>query len=109
MNRKVNEKEMTQPLKTLTTEEIRRASLKTWEDWVVFTLHSNKKGEKVTLEDLSDLIEQKFGSRFRPTKYAFSKLVKIYPERLALKSEVVDSKDPNNRLWYMYFIPQEKD
>lgn len=109
MNKKVNEKEMTQPLKTLTTEEIRRASLKTWEDWTVFTLHSNKKGEKVTLEDLSDLIEQKFGSRFRPTKYAFSKLVKIYPERLVLKSEVVDKKDPNNRLWYMYFIPQEKD
>lgn len=105
MNKEVDSKQMVKPLKTLLTEEIREASLKIWEHWVIHDLCWEKAGTEMPLSDVSDLIESKFGSRTRPSTYAMRKLEKVYPNKFSLKRKQL----PNGkREWYICFNQKDK-
>jgi hypothetical protein len=105
MNKEVDSKQMVKPLKTLLTEEIREASLKIWEHWVIHDLCWEKSDTELPLSDVSDLIESKFGSRTRPSTYAMRKLEKVYPNKFSL----VRKRLPNGkREWYISFNKKDE-
>ena len=105
MNKKVNTKEMVKPLKTLLTEEIREASLKIWEHWVIHDLCWEKSNKDLPLSEVSDLIESKFGSRTRPSTYAMRKLEKVYPNKFSLIRKRLSN---GKREWYVHFNQKDE-
>ena len=63
MNREVDSKKMAVPLQTKLTDEVREASLKVWEFYLVETLWYDFKGKEYPLEKISRILEEKFGSK----------------------------------------------
>lgn len=98
-HRPINKEQIMKVFVTERTEQIRQSSLRHWEEFFIEEICYEKSGEVVKLSDMSDLIENNFGSRFRPAKAAFQKLQELYPDRF----KVVRKRENDRRIWSIEF------
>ena len=103
MNRRVDDRKMTSPLKTKLTEEIREASLKRWEFDLIENLYPKYCGRTVKLDKISKELEEKFGQRHEVGPNAIKKLIKLYPEKLKLTRP----RDGESRYFAIVFLKGE--
>ena len=94
MNREVSEKQMSSPLKTALTEEIREASLKVWESYLVDVIWQSYEGETIDLEVISGMLEEKFGSKVQVGPKGFKSVADVYPGKI----EIIKKRVEHNQL-----------
>lgn len=78
------------------TAEVRESSLKGWEEWFIEDYWHKNEGD-ILMTEVSDEIENIFGSRTRPSRKAFGKLRELYPEKFGIIRKEVNEQ----RLWHI--------
>lgn len=99
---RVVDRRMNQVFISKRTAEVRESALKGWEEWFIedFCTKKDNKGE-VIMTEVSDEIENIFGSRTRPSRKAFGKLKDLYPSVFSLLRKRVDVGGGEQRLWFL--------
>lgn len=95
-HRVVDPKKMNKVFVTERTKAVRESSLREWEEYFIEELCQTYKGKRVRVTDVSDEIENNFGSKFRPSRSALKKLEELYPHKFKVwkpgKTEFSDGR-----------------
>lgn len=91
------ERKMSKVFITKRTEEVRESSLKDWEEF--FLDNICMLNDEILMKDASEEIENVFGSRCRPSKAAFTRLMDVYPDKFKIVRRTKDGK----RVWFLEF------
>lgn len=104
------ERRMNQVFISKRTALIRESALKGWEEWFIDD-YCTKEGNlgDVLMTEVSDEIENIFGSRTRPSRKAFEKLRILYPERFKINRKRVDKGNGQQRLYFLSISKQEEE
>ena len=93
-HRVIDAKKMTKVFVTERTKQVREASLREWEEFFIEDMCQNHAGERLRVTEVSDEIENNFGSKFRPSKAALKKLEELYPDKFKIhKPSAKEFKD----------------
>lgn len=103
-HRSVDKNKMMKVFESKRTEEVRASSLKGWEEYVIDELAIDYEGDSVPLTELSDKIEDRYGSRYRPSKAAFKRLEELYPNVI----KVIRKRQGDRRIWNVEFSKVSK-
>jgi len=98
-NLEVDSDKMMRVFTSKRTEEVRSSALKGWEEYILDDLAIENEGQSVLLSDVSDAVENNFGSRCRPSKVALKKLQELYPDLIKVEQKTKKSK----KSWYVTF------
>lgn len=77
------------------TETVRESILSEWQDWFLNEYCADNAGKEIKQAALSDVIEDKYGTKYRPGRVAFSALQALYPKKFSVSKKTVDGK----RVW----------
>lgn len=103
--RPVDENKMLKVFISDRTEEIRSAGLAAWHDWFLDEYCIDNASKTIKVDEVSLAVEDKFGSKFKPSKKAFMELAKIYPKKFKVYKPIVSGK----QVWAIEFNNQEAD
>ena len=96
----IDKAEMLRVFTSERTEEVRRASTNDWQQYLFDQLAVEMQGTESRLSVITEVIEDKFGSKFKPSSKAMSKLHKIYPDKFSLHYR---RGDKGVREWWIKF------
>lgn len=82
------------------TEDVRASSLKQWEEYFLDNILPEYVGGVLTVREVSDKIENVYGSRCRPSNAALKKLQELYPSKFQIKRKQKDKQ----RIWCVEFL-----
>lgn len=102
-HRKVDFGSMNKVFVSERTAEVRESSLKGWEEWFIEQYCFENKGTEVALTEVSEAVEDLFGSRTKPSRRAFNKLREVYPDHFKMVRKRVKKGDKEFRIWYVCF------
>lgn len=102
--REIDENQMLRVFTSERTEEIRSAGLASWHDWFLDEYAVDNAGKTIKVEEISSAIEDRYGSKFRPSKKAFIELSKIYPDKLKVYKPMISDK----QVWAVKFPERVK-
>jgi len=91
-SREVDPKKMQKVFVTERTKSVREASLREWEEYFIETICEDNKGKRLLITEVSDLIENNFGSKFRPSRAALGKLNQLYPNEFKIHRPAINGK-----------------
>jgi hypothetical protein len=97
--REVDENSMLRVFNSAKTEEIRAATLASWHDWFLDEYAIDNAGKTIKLDTVSNAVEDKYGTKFKPGKKAFMELEKIYPKKFHVFKPRIDDK----QVWAIRF------
>lgn len=100
--RKFDEARMHHPFISARTEEVRAAGLSNWSHWVLDEYAIDHAGQTVKVDKVSEAVEDKYGSRFRPSQKAFMELAKQYPTKLRVFKPIIGDR----QVWAIKFPPK---
>lgn len=103
MTRKVDQESIMRVFVSNRTEEVRSSSLKNWEEFFLDEICTEYAGRSLTISEITDRIENIFGSRCRPSRTALKSLHERYPEAFKLERK----RDGNRRVWFVNFRREE--
>ena len=101
-HRKVDQKKMLDPFYSSQTELVRESGLKNWQEWMLDNYIPDNAGKTVALEEVTEAIENKYGSSCRPGRGAMRAFQNIYSELFKLKK--VRDKNTNRQVWVVEFL-----
>ena len=81
------------------TEQIRSAGLAAWHDWFLDEYCVDNAGQTIKVDDVAKVVEDKYGSKFRPSKKAFMELSKIYPAKFRVYKPLINDR----QVWAIQF------
>ena len=108
MNREVDADRMKRVFVSARTMDVREAALKQWEEWIIESYYPTVRGENVVVHDVTTMVEERYGSRVRPTRRAFQSLSERFPEILKVKRGTVKVGDEVSRPWMLEFSKSAK-
>lgn len=95
-HRQVDPKKMTKVFVTERTKQVREASLKEWEEFFIEEICQDYKGKRLKVTEVSEEIENNFGSKYRPGRAALQKLEELFPDKFRVwkpgKAEFPDGR-----------------
>lgn len=97
--RPVDEDRMLKVFKSKRTEEVRSASLAGWHDWFLDEYAVENAGKCIKIEEVSNVVEDRYGSKYKPSRSAFQRLEKIYPARFNVCRKTLE----NRQIWCIVF------
>ncbi len=101
-SRPVDKKQMMTVFRSARTETIRAYSLKNWEEWFIEDYCFDNYGKLVPLSQISEDVENEFGSRFRPGRPALERLRDLYPAKFKLVNVREKQKDGRiKQVWHV--------
>lgn len=84
------ERDMTKVFISKRTEEVRESSLKEWEEYFIGEFAAENSGKALKQTDVSDIITEKYGSKFRPSRTALQALEQVASDVFEVKKVTVD-------------------
>ena len=103
MTRKVDKNAMMQVFRSDRTELVRSSSLNAWQEWFIEELVADKSGSTLLLNDVGELIEDKYGARCRPGRKALKSLEGFYPDLFKVKKGK-DKHNSSKQAWFVEFF-----
>lgn len=81
------------------TQEIREAGLASWHDWLLDDYAMDKAGQTIKIEDIAEIVADKYGPKYRPSRVAFQRLEKQFPDKIKVFKPKIDGK----QIWAVKF------
>lgn len=85
------------------TEEVRSSSLHVWHDWFLDEYCIDHAGKTKKVDEVSEALQDKFGSKTAPGKKAFMELAKMYPKKFKVFKPMIQGK----QVWAIKFAGEE--
>jgi len=102
--RKVDPEKMLRVFKTTRSIELRLNNLKGWQEWFIEDYCFDHAGEDILIDDVKQIIQEKFGFSIAPGRPAFQKLETLFPERFRVKSRKFEDRENPDKKKTRYFL-----
>lgn len=107
-HREVDNKKMMEVFRTSRTEIVRSSSLKAWEEWFIDDYCFDQAGKCLPVNEVSEAVEDEFGSRVRPGRKALVQLRSLYPDKFNVVNMHVEQKNGKKKqVWHVKFSETE--
>ena len=91
-HRKVDSNKMMNVFTSPRLELIKAEQLNTWQEWLIEEFIPDNRGQKFTVRQVSEIVEEEWGSKCRPGRGALQKLERVYSNKLRIFKDVSSGK-----------------